>query len=66
MILGGLWYSKDKPTMTTFLRPLIDDLNDLYVNGKHVSHLSPLVQAILEAFSIHYLPIVLTTSLISI
>ena len=42
MILAGLWYSRDKPTMTTFLRPLIDELNCLYKDGnvtKCVLHL---------------------------
>lgn len=34
MILAALWFSADKPTMTTFMRPLIDLFNDLYQNGK--------------------------------
>lgn len=34
MILGALWFSDEKPTMTTFLRPLMDAFNDLYKNGK--------------------------------
>ena len=34
MLLAGLFYSKEKPTNNTFLTPLIDELNDLYENGK--------------------------------
>lgn len=34
-ILAGLWFSKQKPTMTTYLRPLVNKLNYLYTNGKH-------------------------------
>ena len=33
MILGALWFSSEKPTMATFLRPLIDSLNNLYLKG---------------------------------
>lgn len=34
MILGGLWCSREKPLMNTFLKPLIDCFNDLFMNGK--------------------------------
>ena len=34
MILAGLWYDVDKPTMTTFLQPLLRDINHLFQNGK--------------------------------
>ena len=34
MLLAGLWYSKEKPTMCTFLAPLVEEMNDLYVNGE--------------------------------
>ena len=34
MLLAGLWYSKEKPARNTFSTPLIDELNDLYENGK--------------------------------
>ena len=30
MLLGGMWYSKEKQTMTTFLKPIIDEINTLY------------------------------------
>ena len=33
MLLAGLWYSKEKPTMTTFLYPLLMELNNLWKNG---------------------------------
>ena len=33
MLLAGVWYSKDKPTMTTFLKPIIEEINELYVHG---------------------------------
>lgn len=36
MILGGLWYSKDKPTMSTYLRPLVEAINHLYTAGNYV------------------------------
>lgn len=38
MILGALWFSPEKPTMSSFLRPLIDAVNDLYVNGEYLHH----------------------------
>ena len=34
MILAALWFSEQKPTVSTLLGPLIEELNDLYVNGK--------------------------------
>ena len=34
MLLAGLWYSKEKPTMNTFLLPLIEELNQLYEEGE--------------------------------
>ena len=33
MLLAGLWYSKQKPTMSTFLRPLVSELNELFEKG---------------------------------
>ena len=33
LVLAGLWFSKEKPTMTTFLEPLIQDLNVLADKG---------------------------------
>ena len=33
MLLCGLWYDKAKPTMTTFLYPLISSLNNLFLQG---------------------------------
>lgn len=33
MLLGGLWYDVEKPTMTTFLYPLISCLNQLFNEG---------------------------------
>ena len=34
MLLLGIFYSKDKPNMNVFLRPIIDELNQLYNEGK--------------------------------
>lgn len=34
MLLAGVWYSKDKPTMTTFLKPIVEEINSLYTQGK--------------------------------
>ena len=34
MLLGGLWYGSEKPTMTTFLLPLLKSMNELYSKGK--------------------------------
>ena len=33
MLLAGLWFSKDKPSMHSFLRPIVDEVNDLFTNG---------------------------------
>ena len=33
MVLAGMWFSKDKPTMNSYLRPIIDEINDLYATG---------------------------------
>ena len=33
MLLFAIWYSVDKPSMTTLLKPLVDDVNDLYLSG---------------------------------
>ncbi len=48
MILAGLWYDTDEhPTMTTYLRPLMDSMNSLYEHGMfqyvHTSKLSEVV-----------------------
>ena len=34
MILAGLWLSEDKPMMTSYLRPLMNEMNDLLVKGE--------------------------------
>jgi hypothetical protein len=36
MLLGGMWYSKEKPTMTTFLKPILDEINMLYRKGLEI------------------------------
>lgn len=36
LILGGLWFGKEKPNMITFLEPLIDQINNLCNNGEYV------------------------------
>ena len=33
MLLGGMWYGKEKPTMTTFMKPMLDEINMLYKKG---------------------------------
>ena len=35
MILGALWFSKDKPTMTTYLKPLMTSINELSYEGTY-------------------------------
>ena len=40
MILRAIWFSARKPTMSTFLRPLIDSIDDLYTNGRHLDDTS--------------------------
>ena len=50
MLLAGLWYSKEKPTMNTFLTPLIDELNDLYENGKALASLTAKYKCIMLSF----------------
>lgn len=37
MLLAGVWYSKDKPTMTTFLKPIVEEINSLYTQGLVIS-----------------------------
>ena len=34
MLLAGLWFDTHKPTMSTFLYPLMISLNRLYLEGK--------------------------------
>lgn len=35
ILLCGVWYSRSKPdNMHTFLKPVIDLINDLYTKGK--------------------------------
>ena len=33
VVLCGVWYGSDDPDMYTFLRPLVDFLNDHYTKG---------------------------------
>ena len=33
MILGVVWFSKDKPTMITYLKPLMASINELSYDG---------------------------------
>ena len=33
MILAGMWFSKEKPTMSSFLEPLMNEVNDLSRTG---------------------------------
>lgn len=35
LLLGGLWFSKAKPTMSTFLHPIVDEINLLANKGIH-------------------------------
>jgi hypothetical protein len=39
MILGAVWFSKDKPTMTTYLKPLMTSINELSYEGKYVLYI---------------------------
>ncbi len=36
MLLVGLWYGSVKPVMTTFLKPLMDELNHLLKHGEFI------------------------------
>ena len=36
IILGGLWFSKEKPTMSTFMKPFVYKLNTLYHEGRYM------------------------------
>ena len=38
MLLAGLWFDTQKPTMSTFLSPLMISLNDLYLKGITATH----------------------------
>lgn len=33
MLLAGLWYAEEKPTMTSFLRPLVEEISILHKEG---------------------------------
>ena len=33
MILAGLWFDVDKPTMATLLQPLMQEMSELYEKG---------------------------------
>lgn len=33
MLLAGLWYDNEKPTMATFLYPLMSSVNGLFQQG---------------------------------
>ena len=33
-IVAGHFYSRDQPAMNVFLRPIVDELNQLYTEGK--------------------------------
>ena len=36
MILAGLWFDDEKPTMSTFLHPLMLEMNRLYEKGNNI------------------------------
>ena len=33
MILAALWYAVEDPCVNTYMRPVIDEINDLYWKG---------------------------------
>jgi len=33
MFLLGIFYNRDKPLMNMYLRPIVDDINELYRQG---------------------------------
>ena len=37
MLLAALWFSEEKPTISTLLGPLMEELNDLLINGIYSS-----------------------------
>eukprot|EP00731_Ephydatia_muelleri_P011483 Em0006g377a len=38
VMLAGLWFSKDKPTMSTYLMPLMNKFNVLHETGVYIGH----------------------------
>ena len=34
MILAAMWFSRTKPLMSTFMRPVLDAVNSIYTNGE--------------------------------
>lgn len=36
LLLAGLWYGAQKPTMTTFLAPFMKEVNKLSIHGEHL------------------------------
>ena len=39
MLLCGMWFDREKPSMTTFIKPIIEQINKLYLQGTvHVLH----------------------------
>ena len=40
MLLGGFWFDTKKPTMSTFLYPLISSFDQLHSSGKYNGRLS--------------------------
>lgn len=45
LLLAGLWYGQEKPTMTTFLAPFMQEMNHLSSQGKNKKSLTILYSA---------------------
>ena len=57
ILLCGVWYSKSKPeNMHTFLKPVIDSINDLYTKGKvsTVVSIDSTISIILLSYSYYF------------
>lgn len=35
ILLGAIWYSSDKPYMYTYLKPIMEEINELYSQGEN-------------------------------
>ena len=40
MLLAGLWFGREKPSMTTYMFPLMKELKQLADTGKHVAYMN--------------------------
>ena len=41
-ILAGIWFGKEKPVMSVFLKPFVESMQDLHSNGEILCLISDL------------------------